>query len=86
MSKNRQWADAIIDMLNETRKVDLADIDFSSEWEVSDSDYLPIEPKYDFETYVRPWDNVVVESVTGIPADEFRRINLPEKFKEDPMI
>lgn len=27
--------------------------------------------KYDFETYIRPYDGVEVEATTGVPADEY---------------
>ena len=38
--------------------------------------------QYSFETYIRAYDNVEVEAVTGIPAKEYSKINLPNKIKE----
>jgi len=37
-------------------------------------------PQYDFKTRVRPFDNVIVEDISGIPAEEFVKINLPNKI------
>lgn len=45
-----------------------------------DMELLPIEPRYDFETYVREYDGTVCEAITGIPADVYETINLPNKI------
>lgn len=40
-------------------------------------------PVYEFETYVRPFDNEIVEAKTGIPAKEYAKINLGKKIRDD---
>jgi hypothetical protein len=40
------------------------------------------KPKYEFETKIREYDNTVVEAVTGIPAETYKTINLPDRIRD----
>lgn len=67
--------------INSTSNINLADI--SDGDGKLDLEKVELEPVYEFETYIRPWDGEEVEAKTGISAKEFQRIHFKGKIGDD---
>lgn len=80
--KKKKWAEDLKDLLQGEGY--LANINFEGEWDLDfkDEDDNPPTEKYDFPTYVREWDGTICEETTGIPAETYKNINLPDKFSD----
>ena len=80
--KSKKWADGLRELLQDEGY--LADITIEDEWDLdfNDEDYNPPTEEYDFPTYVREWDGTICEETTGIPAETYKSISLPDKFSD----
>jgi len=90
MSKmtDEEWVKLIEEELTATGTDDYGDMipPFMTERERRDildlSQDKEEKKEYTFETYIRPFDGVECEATTGIEAEVYESINLPDKIKD----